>query len=154
MWRPLYYPGGPGKTGIDYGLSLASKPAYNKSDTAITITLKKGYKWSDGSPVTASDVQFYFQLEAAGAANGKFATYVSGDLPDDLSSVTYNSKYQFTLHLKRPYNPVWFTGNQLTWLYAFPRQIWDKTCATCAVGNAAGTPAGANKVYDFLYGQS
>ncbi len=154
MWRPLYYPGGPGKTGIDYGLSLASKPVYNKSDTAITITLKKGYKWSDGSPVTASDVQFYFQLEAAGAKSGKYAPYVSGELPNDVTSITYHGSYQFTMHLNRSYNPVWFTGNQLTWLYALPKQAWDKTCATCTAGNAAATPAGAAKVYNFLYGQS
>jgi peptide/nickel transport system substrate-binding protein len=154
MWRPLYYPGGPGTTGIDYTLSLAAPPVYSNNDTTVTITLKKGYRWSDGQPVTSSDVQFYFQLEAAGAKNGKFATYVPGDLPDDLASVTYSGPYQFTLHLKHSYNPVWFTGNQLTWLYALPRQVWDKTCATCTVGNDAATESGANNVYNFLYGQS
>lgn len=154
MWRPLFYPGSPGKTGIDYGISIAKPPVYSNNNKSVTITLNKGYKWSDGQPVTASDVQFYFQLEAAGVKNGKFATYVKGDLPDDLASVTYNGKYQFTMHLKHSYNPVWFTGNQLTWLYALPRQTWDKTCATCKVGNAAATPAGAAKVYAYIYGQS
>ncbi len=154
MWRPLYYPGAPGKTGIDYGISLASKPVFSNNNTAVTVTMKKGYTWSDGTPVTNADVQFYFQLEAAGAKLGKYAPYVSGELPDDVTSVTYSGKYQFTMHLNRSYNPVWFTGNQLTWIYALPKQAWDKTCATCTVGNAAATPAGAKQVYNFLYAQS
>ncbi len=154
MWRPLYYTGGPGSTGINYSLSLASAPVYSNNNKTVTITMNKNYKWSDGTPVTASDVQFYFQLEAAGAKLGKYAPYVPGEMPDDIASVTYDSKYQFTMHLNRSYNPVWFTGNQLTWLYALPRQSWDKTCASCTAGNAASTLSGAKKVYNFLYGQS
>ncbi|HET9092310.1 MAG TPA: ABC transporter substrate-binding protein [Acidimicrobiales bacterium] len=154
MWRPLFYPGGPGKTGIDYGLSIANPPVYSDHNSTVTVTLKKGYKWSDGQPVTTSDVQFYFQLEAAGAKNGKLAEYVPGEMPDDVKSISYNGPYSFTIHMNRSYNPVWFTGNQLMWIYAFPKQTWDRTCASCPVGSAASTPAGANKVYDFLYGQS
>ncbi len=154
MWLPLYYPGGPGTTGVNYALSLANPPVYSNNNTAVTITMKKGYKWSDGQPVTASDVQFFFQLETAGAKNGKYAPYISGEMPDDIKSVSYNGQYSFTIHMNRSYNPVWFTGNQLSWIYAFPKQTWDRTCATCPAGNAAATPAGANKVYNFLYGQS
>jgi peptide/nickel transport system substrate-binding protein len=154
MWRPLYYTGGPGTTGINYGLSLASAPVYSDNNSTVTITMKKGYKWSDGTPVTASDVQFYFELEAAGAKLGKYAPYLTGLLPDDVTSITYDGAYKFTMHLNRSYNPVWFTGNQLTWIYALPKQSWDRTCATCTVGNAAATPAGAKAVYNFLYSQS
>ncbi len=154
MWRPLYYPGGPGRTGIDYGISLAGTPVYNSSGTAVTVTMRRGYRWSDGTPVTVSDVRFFFQLEAAGVKLGKYAPYVPGEMPNDISSVTYSGSYTFTIHMKRPYNPVWFTGNQLTWIYALPAQAWDRTCATCKAGNAAATPSGAEAVYNFLYGQS
>jgi peptide/nickel transport system substrate-binding protein len=154
MWLPLYRAGGPGITGIDYPLSLASKPVYSDHDQTVTVTMKRNYRWSDGQPVTVSDVQFFFQLEAAGVKLGKYAPYVPGDMPDDITSVTYHGPYQFTLHLNHPYNPVWFTGNQLTWIYPLPRQVWDKTCARCPVGNNAATLAGAEKVYNFLYAQS
>ncbi len=154
MWRPLYYPGGPGYTGIDYQLSVANPPVYSNNNQTVTITLRHNYKWSDGTPVTTKDVQFWFQLEAAGVKLGKFAPYVQGEIPDDIKSVTYNSPYQFTIHLTRSYNPAWFTANQLLWLFALPQQAWDKTCATCAVGNAAATMAGAEQVYNFLYAQS
>ncbi len=151
LWRPLYYPGGPGYTGIDYGLSLAHKPVFSNNDSAVTITLRHGYKWSDGSPVTTSDVQFFFQLEAAGAKLGKYANYVPGEMPDDIKSITYNGPYSLTIDLTHSYNPVWFTANQLTWIYALPKQAWDRTCSTCTVGNEAATLAGAKAVFNFLY---
>ena len=154
MWRPLYFPGGPGIAGIDYGISLAYPPVYSNHDTTVTVNLRRGYKWSDGQPVTTADVQFWFQLEAAGAKLGKYAPYVPGELPNDIKSVTYNTPYKFTIQLIHSYNPVWFTNNQLDYVYPIPRQTWDKTCATCAVGNNAATLSGAEKVYNFLYGQS
>ncbi len=154
MWRPLYYPGQPGRTGIDYGISLAYPPSYSNHDSTVTIRMRKNFKWSDGSPVTNADVRFFFELEAAGARSGRYAPYVAGDMPDDIKSVTYSGKYEITMHLKHSYNPIWFTGNQLSWLYALPAQAWDKTCSTCKVGDAAATPAGAKRVYSFLYGQS
>jgi peptide/nickel transport system substrate-binding protein len=154
MWRPLYYPGGPGTSGIDYSRSLAYPPVYSNHDQTVTITMRRDYKWSDGTPVTTKDVQFWFQIEAAGVKLGKYAPYVSGEIPDDIKSVTYNGPYKFTIQLKRSYNPVWFTGNQLLWIFPLPRQAWDRTCATCPVGNDAATLAGAEKVYNFLYSQS
>ncbi len=149
MWRPLYFAGGP-TTGIDYGLSIGQKPVYSHGNTQVTVTLNKGWTWSNGAPVTSAAVRLFFQLEAAGAKAGKYAPYLPGEMPDDIASVSYPSAYQFVIHLKRAYNPAWFTGNQLSWVIPLP-QAWDKTCATCAVGNNASTPAGALAVFNFLY---
>jgi peptide/nickel transport system substrate-binding protein len=153
-WRPLYFAGSPGKTGIDYKLSIAKPPVYSDADRAVTVTLNRGWKWSDGAPVTTSDVRFFFELEAAGAKAGKYAPYIAGEMPDDIASVSYAGPYRFTIHLNHSYNPEWFTGNQLTWIYPLPRQVWDRTCASCAVGHDASTPAGVAKVFNFLYAQS
>lgn len=153
-WRPLYFAGGPGTTGIYNKFSLAYPPVYSNNNTTVTIKLKPTYKWSDGKPVTTSDVRFFFQLEAAGVKLGKYAPYVPGTMPDDIKSVTYQGSYQFTINLIHAYNPEWFTGNQLTWIYPLPQHVWDKTCATCPVGNAAATASGAKAVYNFLYAQS
>jgi peptide/nickel transport system substrate-binding protein len=154
MWRPLYFAGGPGVTGINENLSLANPPVYSDHGRAVTITMKNTYKWSDGTPVTTKDIQFFFQLEAAGVKLGKYAAYIPGTMPDNISSITYQGQYQFTMHLKKSYNPAWFTGNQLTWLYPLPAHVWDKTCASCAVGNHAATLKGAEAVYNYLYAQS
>jgi len=154
MWRPLYYMGGAGTTGVSYALSIGEKPVYFYGDTEVTITLHKGWLWSDGVPVTTSDIRFFFELEAAGAKSGKYAPYVPGEMPDDISGVSYNGPYQFTIHFNRAYNADWFTNNQLSWIYPLPRQAWDKTCSTCAVGHNASTSKGAAAVYNFLYDQS
>jgi peptide/nickel transport system substrate-binding protein len=154
MWRPLYFAGGPDVTGVYEKFSLAYAPVYSNDNQTVTIKLKQGYKWSDGTPVTTKDIQFFFQLEAAGVALGKYAPYVTGTMPNDIKSVTYNSPYEFTIQLIHSYNPYWFTGNQLTWVYPLPQQAWDKTCATCADGNAAATTSGAKAVFNFLYAAS
>ncbi|WP_298337001.1 ABC transporter substrate-binding protein [Ferrimicrobium sp.] len=154
LYRPLYYVGGAGTTGINYPLSIGTAPIYSHGDTMVTIDLRHNYTWSDGQPVTTKDIRFFFELEAAGAKNGDYAPYLSGRMPSDIKSISYQGPYQFTLHLNHAHNPVWFTGNQLTWIYPLPVQTWDKTCPTCHVTNIASTPAGATKVIDFLYKES
>lgn len=154
MWRPLYFAGGPGATGIYSKFSLAYPPVYSNHNQSVTIKMKPSYKWSDGKPVTTADVRFFFQIEAAGAKLGKYAPYVPGTMPDDIKSVTYQGPYQFTINLVHSYNPFWFTGNQLTWIYPLPQHSWDKTCASCQVGDNAATLSGAKTVFNFLYAQS
>jgi peptide/nickel transport system substrate-binding protein len=148
-WRALYYAGVPGGTGIDYRLSLAYPPRYFDGGRKVTVTLHRGYMWSDGVPVTTADVRFYFEILR------QHPLCISFDdlLPKDVKSITYNGLYSFTLTLNRPYSPLWFTENQLEWINPLPAHAWDKTCLACKVGNYAATPAGAKKVADFLMGQ-
>ena len=154
LFRPLYYVGGAGTTGINYALSIGTPPIYSNGDTSVTINLRHNYTWSDGVPVTTKDIRFFFELEAAGAKNGDYAPYLPGRMPNDIKRISYQGRYQFTLHLNHAYNPVWFTGNQLTWIYPLPVQSWDRTCLNCRSTNAASTPGGATKVLDFLYKES
>ncbi len=152
MWRPLYFAGNGSKTGIDDKLSLANPPVYSHNNTTVTVTMKKNYRWSDGTKVTSADVKFFFELLSAG--KNKDGAYIPGEMPDDVTSVSYPTPYSFVMHLNHSYNPAWFTGNQLTWIYPLPAQAWDKTCATCKVTNAAATKSGASAVFNFLYKQS
>jgi peptide/nickel transport system substrate-binding protein len=152
MWRPLYFAGNGSKTGIDYHLSIGRKPVYSDGDRTVTVSMNPAYTWSDGSKVTSADVRFFFQLMAAGKTT--LGNYVPGLLPDNVSSITYPSPDEFVLHLDRRYNPTWFTGNQLTWIYPLPAQAWDKSCTTCPAGTAATTPAGAKAVFTYLFKQT
>jgi peptide/nickel transport system substrate-binding protein len=152
MWLPLYFAGTGSKPGIDEKLSIADPPVYSDGDTTVTVTLKPTFAWSTGKKVTSADVKFYFELMEAGKK--KLGNYLPGLLPDNVKSVTYPSSSSFVLHLNHAYNPTWFTGNQLTWIYPLPVQAWDRTCATCPAGSAAATPTGAKKVFTFLFTQS
>src|ERR1700761_9184056 len=56
MYRPLYMFGNNGDSvSVNYPLSLANAPVYSNGDKTITITMK-GWKWSNGEAVDASDV--------------------------------------------------------------------------------------------------
>lgn len=152
MWLPLYFAGIGSKPGIDYHLSIGKKPVYSDQDKTVTVTMNPGFTWSTGAKVTSADVKFFFELLDAGKT--KLGNYIPGEMPDDIASVTYPSPTQFVIHLKRSYNPAWFTGNQLTWIYPLPAQAWDRTSATGPVGTDASTAAGAKAVFNFLFKQS
>src|SRR5580692_12080652 len=59
MYRPLYWFGNGAQPTVNNSLSLANPPTFN--GTKVTITLKH-YMWSNGTPVTASDVKFWLNM--------------------------------------------------------------------------------------------
>src|SRR5208282_6082740 len=62
LYRPLYWFGQAGQPAVNASLSLAYPPTFN--GTKVTITLKH-YLWSDGTPVSATDVVFWLDMETA-----------------------------------------------------------------------------------------
>src|SRR5580700_1344370 len=62
MWRPLWWsPLGADET-VNYPQSIAPAPKYSNANKTVTITIKPGWKWSDGTPVTSTDVAFDIDL--------------------------------------------------------------------------------------------
>lgn len=151
MWLPLYFAGKGSDPVINYRLSLADPPVYSDGGRTVTIRLKH-FVWSDGRPVTTRDVEFFFNLYKAGES--KIATYVSGEFPGNIRRIDYVSPTEFVLHLDRSYSEQWYTDNQLVNIVPMPQHAWDKESSTARVGNYDKTPAGAAKVFNFLYGQS
>src|SRR5437016_5064033 len=67
MVRPLYWFGKGSTPLIDSALSLANEPTW--SGNTVTVTLKH-YVWSDGTPVTSTDLMFWLNmLKAVGASD-------------------------------------------------------------------------------------
>jgi hypothetical protein len=58
MFRPLYWFGTNGQVQLNSSLSLADAPVYSSDGKSVTVTLK-GWKWSDGTQITARDIQFW-----------------------------------------------------------------------------------------------
>jgi peptide/nickel transport system substrate-binding protein len=132
-------------------LSLAYPPKYLDNDTEVEITLKPR-KWSDGTQVTARDIEFFVNMLEAGKDN--FEEYVPGQFPDNVSSMTSPNPSTVILHLNASYNPSWFTYAELPLITPIPQHAWDRTSAGGPIGNYDETPAGATAVYNFLSAQS
>lgn len=151
LYRPLYWAGTGSSMAISSPLSFAFPPVWSHHDTEVSIRLKN-YKWSDGDPITTADIKFFFELLDANKTQD--ALYVPGDMPDNIKSISYPNKSDFMIHLRTSVNPAWFEGNQLTNVFPFPVQEWDRTSLKQSVGNYAATPSGAKAVFKFLSQQS
>ena len=84
LYRPLYMFGNNGNSvAVNYPLSVANAPSYSADGKTVTITMK-GWKWSNGEAVDASDVVFWLNMMKAEPDN--YYGYVPGLLPDNLAS--------------------------------------------------------------------
>ena len=149
LYRPLYSFGTSGMVDLNNSLSLAAPPAYSNNGKSVTVTLK-GWKWSDGVPITARDIQFWQNLVTADKTY--WPAYVPGEYPDNVltSTVSAANPLQITFTLDQAYGSYFFTYNELSQITPLPQHIWDRESATGPVGNFDLTPAGARAVYAFL----
>jgi peptide/nickel transport system substrate-binding protein len=152
MWRPLYWFGSPGHVGVNFSESLADSPSVTTSGgkTVATIQLKP-YRWSDGTPLTSRDVEFWINLLKADKT--QFWGYEPDEFPDNLTSVTILSNSRFTLTFDHPYSAQWLY-NQLALIIPLPQHAWDKESASGPPGNYDTTAAGALAVDNFLLAQN
>lgn len=72
IYEPLYMPD---QTTDTYQPWLSTAYAWSSGGKTLTLTIRKGVRWSDGTPLTASDVAYTFNLEKDNAALN------TGDLP-------------------------------------------------------------------------
>ena len=134
MYRPLYSFGTNGQVQLNNALSLAYPPVYSNDGKSVTMTLK-GWKWSDGVPITARDIQFWQNLVTANKAI--WPAYVPGEYPDNVVSSTISPRnpLQITFTLSHAYGSYFFTYNELSQITPLPQHLWDKESATGSGGN-------------------
>ncbi len=153
MYRPLYLFGNNGtSTTVNIPLSPANAPVYSDGGKTVTITMK-GWKWSNGETVDASDVAFWLNMMKAEKAN--YAGYSPGTLPDNLVSYTISSPNTIVLHLSKAYASYWFTYNQLAEITPMPL-AWDVTSVGAKAGSGGCSTSAANckAVFNFLTAQA
>jgi peptide/nickel transport system substrate-binding protein len=158
LYRPLYMFGNNGPSvSVNYPLSVANAPSYSADGKTVTISMK-GWKWSDGETVDASDVVFWLNMMKAEPNN--YYGYVPGLLPDNLASYSATDPSTVVLHLKSPVSSIWFTYNQLAEITPMPG-AWDVTAAGakpgsggCATDTAADKWAKCTAVYNFMSAQA
>jgi len=158
LYRPLYMFGNNGSSvAVNYPLSPANAPVYSNGGKTVTITMK-GWKWSNGETVDASDVVFWLNMMKAEPDN--YSGYVPGLLPDNLASYKATGPNTVVLNLKSPVSRIWFTYNQLAEITPMPK-AWDVTSASakpasggCATDTAADNWAKCTAVFNFMSAQA
>jgi peptide/nickel transport system substrate-binding protein len=136
MYRPLYEFGGNNNSvTVNYPLSTANAPVYSGGGKTVTISMK-GWKWSNGETVDASDVVFWLNMMEAEKAN--YYGYTPGLLPDNLVSYSATGPDTVVLHLKSAVSSIWFTYNQLAEITPMP-MAWDVASASAKAGSGGCT---------------
>lgn len=148
LWEPLVaYDGSSGTVAWNKKASLASAVTFAPDDTSVTVTLAKR-TWSDGTPITSRDVEFWYNIIKANKA--QWGNYNPGQAPDNWTSFTTIDSTHFRITFDKAYSPQWMLANQLSMITPMPQHAWDKTSASGSVGNADETSEGAQQVWNFL----
>ncbi len=150
MYLPLFWFGGDGEPVFNKALSVANMPVFSDNDTVASITLKH-WVWSNGQPITSSDVIMWLNLLSAvtdpnapvvgtstNPGPGWFAS-VPGGFPENVVSYTQTGTYSLELKLNASYNPTWFLFNELSQIYPLPQASWDELTSAGPIGNYDAT---------------
>ena len=153
---PLYA----GPTGavpkVDESLSAANPPIFSDGDKTVTIPIKPGLKWSNGAPIDANDVVFWFDLLQAAIKESpaNWGQFSPGLMPQNVKSISTKGKYDVVMHLTEPYNPGFFLNNNLSDtnnVYPLPSTAWNIDAAGGPhLTNWQNNPAVDKKIYDYL----
>ncbi|MCY0900866.1 MAG: ABC transporter substrate-binding protein [Firmicutes bacterium] len=116
---------------INYSRSIASSIKWNSAGTVFTVDLNPKWHWSNGQPVTASDVQFTWNLINAASANNApapwpYAGADSGGIPNDVKAFKVVNPHEFQVMLNQSVNQIWFEYNGLGDFIPLPEKAWDK----------------------------
>jgi peptide/nickel transport system substrate-binding protein len=148
MYRPLYWFGNGAQPVLNPSLSLANPPAW--SGNTVTITLKH-YRWSNGSPVTTSDVMLWINMLKDPKVGPIYYGAYNGFPHAFVSSIRVVSPTELQLPMKKAYSHTWFLYNDLSQITPMPA-AWDRTASgpsSCATKVTDCTP-----VYGYLDAQS
>ncbi len=145
LYRPLYWFGVGETPNYNQSLSVANAPQF--SGNKVTITLKH-YMWSDGQPVTASNVMFWINMETAEPANYGGYTGFPASIVKDVKVV---SPTELTMTMDKSYSHNWFLYNELAQIYPMP-QAWDRTAS--GPSHCTTTVSDCKAVYTYLDSQS
>jgi peptide/nickel transport system substrate-binding protein len=145
LYRPLYWFGVGETPNYNQSLSVANAPQF--SGNKVTITLKH-YMWSDGQPVTASNVMFWLNMETALPSDYGGYTGFPGSIVKDIKVV---SPTELTMTMDKAYSHNWFLYNELAQIYPMP-EAWDKTAS--GPSHCTTTVSDCKAVYSYLDAQS
>jgi peptide/nickel transport system substrate-binding protein len=140
LYRPLYWFGVGNTPALNPALSVAEDPVYTNHGRTVTIKMK-GYRWSNGESVNATDVVFWMNMLKANATSWAAYAPGPGQLPGDVTNVVADTKTDtVTFTLDATYSSYWFTYNELSQVSPLPI-AWDITAAGAKSGSGGCSSA-------------
>jgi peptide/nickel transport system substrate-binding protein len=146
LYRPLYWFGQGSQPVVNNAISVADPPIFNGNK--VTINLKH-YMWSNGTPVTAQNVVFWLNMEAAVGATD-YGAY-TGFPNKVVTGVKAVSSTELTMTMNKAYSQTWFLYNELSQITPMPT-AWDRTAS--GPSHCTTTISDCAKVYAYLDSQS
>jgi len=114
---------------INWSQSVAKSITVNKADNVFDVNINPEWKWSNGTPVTAQDVVFQFDvMKASAAPNAPWAAcgLGIGGMPTEFKSVTALNQDTVQIVTNQSVNPTWFELNAISQITPVPASVWDK----------------------------
>lgn len=140
--------------------SIASNITYNAAGTVYHVFIGKNWKWSDGTPVTAKDLMFTWNVVKVASVDNTqpwpFVGAGTGNIPSGIKSVVENNSHEVTFTLDKPANQQWFIYNGLIQLTPMPAQALDRYGSNWSkevqyLGSIAASPTAAEMASDGPY---
>ncbi|KIE26714.1 peptide ABC transporter substrate-binding protein [Streptomyces sp. MUSC 125] len=148
LWEPLVaYDGSTGQISWNKAASIATAADFAPDGKSVKVTLGNRH-WSDGRPLTARDVEFWFNLIKANKT--QWAGYNPGKAPDNWTALERVDDHHFTISFDRVYSNKWMLANELSLITPLPQHAWDRTAGSAPVSDADRTSAGAKQVWAYL----
>jgi peptide/nickel transport system substrate-binding protein len=111
---------------------LGTSYAWSNGGRTVTVQLRHGVKWTDGTPFTSADVVYTFDAALHSAAINKFG------LP--LASVAADGTYGVTINFTKPaYSDAYYALGRVEML---PKHIWQSQSATDITSSLNKHPVG------------
>jgi peptide/nickel transport system substrate-binding protein len=148
MYRPLYWFGNGSSPTVNTTKSLADLPVWSNGGKTVTITLKH-FMWSNGTQVTAQNIEFWLNMEQA-VGDVDYGAY-TGFPNTEVTSMTATSPTTLVLNLNKAYNQQWFLYNDLSQVTPMP-EAWDVTSS--GASHCSTTVSDCSAVYKYLDSQS
>jgi peptide/nickel transport system substrate-binding protein len=121
---------------------LATKYAWSNSGKTLTFTIRPGVKFSDGTPMTASDVAFTFNLLMK---NSTLASQAPGPTPLPVSATAPNATTAVLTFSQPEYANLFLIGST----YVLPEHIWQSESNPATYGDANPVGTGPYELSSF-----